>query len=406
MDLIMLLPLDGIRVLDLSSRMPGPMCAQMLADLGAEVIKVESPRAPDFFRRFEPLVDGTGSLFHVCNRNKKGLTLELRHPRGREIFLRLIRDTDVVVEAFRPGTMERMGIGYAVLKEANPGLIHCSLTAFGQTGPYRMRPAHDLNLLALSGVLDLLGHKDGPPIVPPVQISGLGGAFQGVVGILAALLSRGKTGLGQSIDVSLLDGVSAFAVLEMSRYMAGHHIPNRGLTEGGGGYACFNVYRTADGRYLSLGCLEPQFWETFCRIIGREAFIAEQWSAPPRQDELIAEVRSILLSRTLDEWLGVLDPKRSVLPRSTRSMKPFRTPTSANREPGLKGSSPGGKGAPGCFSRPLRRGPAGLAIPPAGTWRAHAGNPPGTGSCRHGYRRHAGPRRGMILLSINRTQSP
>ena len=302
------LPLDGIRILDLSARMPGPMCAQILADLGAEVIKIESPRAPDFFRRFEPLVDGSGSLFHVCNRNKKGLTLELRHPRGREIFFRLIKNADVVVEAFRPGTMERMGIGYADMKEVNPGLIHCSLTAFGQTGPYRMRPAHDLNLLALSGVLDLMGNKDGPPIVPPVQISGLGGAFQGVVGILAALLSRGRTGRGQSIDVSLLDGVSAFASLEMSRYMAGHHIPKRGLTEGGGGYACFNVYRTADGRYLSLGCLEPQFWETFCRIIGRETFIAEQWSAPPRQDELIAEVRSIILSRTLDEWLGVIDP--------------------------------------------------------------------------------------------------
>lgn len=302
-------PLEGIRVLDLSSRMPGPFCAQILADLGAEVIKVESPRAPDFFRRFEPLVDGSGSLFHVCNRNKKGMALELRHPRGREIFLQLIKNTDVVVEAFRPGTMERMGIGYAALNAENPGLILCSLTAFGQTGPYRMRPAHDLNLLALSGVLDLLGNKDGPPIVPPVQISGLGGAYQGVVGILAALLSRGKTGRGQSIDISLLDGVSAYAALEMSRYMAGHHIPKRGLTEGGGGYACFNVYRTADGRYLSLGCLEPQFWETFCRIIGREAFIAEQWSASPRQDELIVEVRAILLTRTLDEWLGVLDPE-------------------------------------------------------------------------------------------------
>jgi crotonobetainyl-CoA:carnitine CoA-transferase CaiB-like acyl-CoA transferase len=304
----MTLPLKGICILDLSSRMPGPLCAQILADLGAEVIKVESPRAPDLFRRFEPLVDGTGSLFHVCNRNKKGLTLELRHPKGRELFLQLVRQADIVIEAFRPGTMERMGIGYEKLKEENPGLIYCSLTAFGQTGPYRMRPAHDLNLLALAGVLDLLGTKDGPPIVPPVQISGLGGALQGVVGILSALLSRGKTGLGQSVDVSLFDGVSAFGVLEMSRYMAGHRIPKRGLTEGGGGYACFNVYRTADGRYLSLGCLEPQFWETFCRIIGREALIAEQWSAPPRQDELIAEVRSIILSRTLDEWLRILDP--------------------------------------------------------------------------------------------------
>jgi crotonobetainyl-CoA:carnitine CoA-transferase CaiB-like acyl-CoA transferase len=304
------LPLDGIRVLDLSARMPGPMCTQILADLGADVIKIESPKAPDFFRRFEPQVDGSGSLFHVCNRNKKGMTLELRQPRGREIFLRLIKNTDVVVEAFRPGTMERMQIGYDVLKEANPGLIYCALTAFGQDGPYRLRPAHDLNLLALSGILDLLGVKDGPPIVPPVQMSGLGGALQGVVGILAAILGRQRDGRGQFIDVSLLDGISTFGALEMSRYMAGHHLPKRGSTEGGGGYACFNVYPTADGRYLSLGCLEPHFWENFCRAVGREPMIKEQWALPQRQDEMIEEIRSILLLRPLEEWLALFDPEK------------------------------------------------------------------------------------------------
>jgi crotonobetainyl-CoA:carnitine CoA-transferase CaiB-like acyl-CoA transferase len=371
----MILPLEGTRVLDLSARMPGPICAQILADLGAEVIKVESPRAPDFFRRFEPLLDGSGSLFHVCNRNKKGLTLELRHPRGREIFLQLIKNTDVVVEAFRPGTMERMGLGYATLKEANPGLSYCTLTAFGQTGPYRMRPAHDLNLLALSGVLDLLGNKDGPPIVPPVQMSGLGGAFQGVIGILAALLNRRKTGRGEFIDVSLLDGASTYAALEMSRYMAGHHIPKRGLTEGGGGYACFNVYRTADGRYLSLGCLEPQFWETFCRIIGREAFIAEQWSAPPRQDELIAEVRSILLSRALDEWLGVLDPETICVAPVNTFEEALQDPQIRHRETWFKETLPTGEkvpqvalpfrfeeGRPGWRSYPPRHGEHTLEI--------------------------------------------
>jgi len=206
--------------------------------------------------------------------------------------------------------MERMKIGYEVLKEARPGLIYCALTAFGQDGPYRLRPAHDLNLLALSGVLDLLGVKDGPPIVPPVQMSGLGGALQGAVGILAALLSRQRDGRGQFIDVSLLDGVSAFGALEMSRCMAGHHVPKRGLTEGGGGYACFNVYPTADGRSLSLGCLEPHFWENFCRAVGRESLIREQWAAPQRQDEMIAEIRSILGTRPLDEWLRIFDPEK------------------------------------------------------------------------------------------------
>ena len=340
------LPLDGIRVLDLSARMPGPMCAQILADLGAEVIKIESPRAPDFFRGLQPLVGGTGSLFHVCNRNKKGMTLELRHPRGREIFLRLIKNTDVVVEAFRPGTMERMKIGYDVLKEENPGLIYCALTAFGQQGPYRLRPAHDLNLLALSGVLDLLGVKDGPPIVPPVQMSGLGGAFQGVVGILAALLSRGKTGRGDFIDVSLLDGVSVCAALEMSRFMAGHHVPKRGLTEGGGGYACFNVYATADGRHLSLGCLEPHFWETLCRVIGRESLIGEQWAPPHRQDEMIAEVGSILMTRTLDEWLLLFDPDKICIAPVNTFEEALQDPHIRHQGTWFEGELPGGEKVP------------------------------------------------------------
>jgi crotonobetainyl-CoA:carnitine CoA-transferase CaiB-like acyl-CoA transferase len=363
------LPLDGIRVLDLSARMPGPMCAQILADLGAEVIKIESPRAPDFFRGLQPLVGGTGSLFHVCNRNKKGMTLELRHPRGREIFLRLIKNTDVVVEAFRPGTMERMKIGYDVLKEENPGLIYCALTAFGQQGPYRLRPAHDLNLLALSGVLDLLGVKDGPPIVPPVQMSGLGGAFQGVVGILAALLSRGKTGRGDFIDVSLLDGVSACAALEMSRFMAGHHVPKRGLTEGGGGYACFNVYATADGRHLSLGCLEPHFWETLCRVIGRESLIGEQWAPPHRQDEMIAEVGSILMTRTLDEWLRLFDPDKICIAPVNTFEEALQDPHIRHQGTWFEGELPGGEKVPQA-ALPVRFGESRPG------WRAH---PPGHG---------------------------
>ena len=340
------LPLDGIRALDLSARMPGPMCAQFLADLGADVVKIESPRAPDFFRGLQPLVGGTGSLFHVCNRNKKGMTLELRHPRGREIFLRLVREADVVVEAFRPGTMERMKIGYDVLKETNPGLIYCALTAFGQDGPYRRRPAHDLNLLAISGVLDLLGVKDGPPIVPPVQMSGLGGAFQGVVGILAALLSRQRDGRGQFIDVSLLDGVSAFGALEMSRCMASHHIPKRGLTEGGGGYACFNVYPTSDGRHLSLGCLEPHFWENFCRAVGRDSLIAEQWAAPHRQDEMIAEIQSILSTRPLEEWLRIFDPEKICIAPVNTFEEALQDPHIRHQETWFEGELPGGEKVP------------------------------------------------------------
>jgi crotonobetainyl-CoA:carnitine CoA-transferase CaiB-like acyl-CoA transferase len=314
-------------------------------------------------------VGGTGSLFHVCNRNKKGMTLELRHPLGRDVFLRLVRDADVVVEAFRPGTMERMKLGYDFLKEANPGLIYCALTAFGQDGPYRLRPAHDLNLLALAGVLDLLGVKDGPPIVPPVQMSGLGGAFQGVVGILAALLSRGKTGRGDFIDVSLLDGVSACAALEMSRFMAGHHVPKRGLTEGGGGFACFNVYPTADGRHLSLGCLEPHFWEALCRMIGRESLIGEQWAPPHRQDEMIAEVGSILMTRTLDEWLRLFDPDKICIAPVNTFEEALQDPHIRHQGTWFEGELPGGEKVPQA-ALPVRFGESRPG------WRAH---PPGHG---------------------------
>lgn len=363
------LPLEGIRVLDLSARMPGPVCTQMLGDLGAEVIKIESPRAPDFFRGLPPDVGGTGSPFHICNRNKKGITLELRHPRGREIFLLLVRGADVVVEAFRPGTMDRMGLGYETLKEKNTGLVYCALTAFGQDGPYRLRPAHDLNLLALAGVLDLLGTKDGPPVVPPVQMSGLGGAFQAVVGILSALLSRLRDGKGQFVDVSLLDGVCAFGSLEMSRCMAGYHVPKRGMTEGGGGYACFNVYPTADGRYLSLGCLEPHFWENFCRAIGMESLIGEQWAAWPRQGEMIAEVGAVIASRPIDEWLGLFDPEKICAAPVNTFEEALEDPHIRDSETWFTGELPGGGRVP----------QVGLPIRFGGNrpgWRSH---PPGHG---------------------------
>ena len=265
--------------------------------------------------------------------------------------------------------MERMKLGYDVLKEENAGLIHCALTAFGQDGPYRLRPAHDLNLLALSGVLDLLGVKDGPPVVPPVQMSGLGGAFQGAVGILAALLSRQRDGRGQFIDVSLLDGISSFGALEMSRYMAGHHLPRRGRTEGGGGYACFNVYPASDGRYLSLGCLEPHFWENFCRAIGRESLIAEQWASPQRQDEMIAEIRSILLTRPLEEWLGLFDPEKICIAPVNTFEEALQDPHIRQRQTWFGATLPTGETVPQA-ALPVRLGETRPG------WRSH---PPGLG---------------------------
>jgi crotonobetainyl-CoA:carnitine CoA-transferase CaiB-like acyl-CoA transferase len=305
-DSIMTLPLNGLRVLDLSSLLPGSLCSQMLADLGADVLKIENPRVPDGFRKMPPLVKTLGSYFHIVNRNKRAMTLYLQDTAGRDIFLKMLPKADVLIDSFRPGGMERIRLGYDALKEIHPRLIHCSLTGFGQDGPYRDRPSHDINLLGLSGILDLLGEKNGPPVSPGVQFAGAGGGLNAVIGILAALLKRERTGRGEHVDAALLDGLTPFLGLVMSTYLTTGILPKRGETFVGGGYAFYHVYETGDGKYLALGCLEEKFWQGFCRAIGREDLIPDQFATGPRQESLIAEVRRILGQKTRQEWMELL----------------------------------------------------------------------------------------------------
>lgn len=301
----MKLPLDGIRVLDLSSLLPGSLCSQILGDLGADVLKIENPHVSDAFRSIPPLVKTMGSYFHIVGRNKRAMTLNLRNTEGREIFLRMISLSDVLIESFRPGGMERIGLGYEVLKGINMRLIHCSLTGFGQDGPYRDLPSHDINLLGLSGMLDLLGEKNGPPISPGVQVAGAGGALNAVIGVLAALFGRERTGRGEYIDAALLDGLTPFLGLVMSTYLATGVLPKRGETFVGGGYAFYRVYQTGDDKYIALGCLEEKFWQGFCRAIGREDLIAEQFATGTRREALIEEVERILRQKTRRQWLDL-----------------------------------------------------------------------------------------------------
>jgi crotonobetainyl-CoA:carnitine CoA-transferase CaiB-like acyl-CoA transferase len=303
----MSLPLVNIRVLDLSSLLPGGLCSQILADLGADVLKIENPGAGDGFRKTPPLVQTTGSYFHMINRNKRAMTLSLRDPEGRDIFLKMLPGADVLLDSFRPGTMERMGLAHDHLKQINPRLIHCSLTGFGQEGPYRLQAAHDINLLALSGIVDLLGEKGGRPVVPAVQFAGVGGgSLNAVIGILAALFGRERTGRGQYIDAALLDGLTPFLGLVMSTCLATGQLPKRGETLVGGGCAFYRIYETADGKYIALGCLEEKFWQEFCRAVNREDLIPDQFADSPRQDEIIAEVQQIMKQKTLPEWLALL----------------------------------------------------------------------------------------------------
>ncbi|MDI9569724.1 MAG: CaiB/BaiF CoA-transferase family protein [Pseudomonadota bacterium] len=303
-----MLPLEGMRILDLAQMLPGGLCGLILADLGAEVIKIESPGRGDGFRNSPPLVGGNGSFFHILNRNKKSLTLNIKTDEGREIFRRLAVKADVIVENTRPGTMDRIGLGYEEMRRLNPRLIYCSLTGFGQTGPYRHRPAHDINILSLSGIHDLLGERGRPPIVPAIMISGAGGGGQNAaLGILASLLRRERTGAGQYLDAAILDGLSPFLALMMSEYLAGGRDPVRGESRLGGGCACYNVYETKDGKFISIGCLEEKFWQALCSCLGREDFSPDLHAPPDRQAEMIDEFQRIFRRKDRQEWIEILD---------------------------------------------------------------------------------------------------
>jgi crotonobetainyl-CoA:carnitine CoA-transferase CaiB-like acyl-CoA transferase len=302
-----MLPLEGMQVLDLSQMLPGGLCTQILADLGADVIKIENPRGGDGFRNAPPLLGADGSFFYILNRNKKSMTLDIKRPEGRAIFIGMATRADIIVENARPGTMKKMGLAYEDLRTLNEKIIYCSVSGFGQTGPYRERPAHDINILAISGILDLLGEKGRPPIVPAVMISGSGGGgINAALGIMAALLRRERTGKGQYLDVSILDGLSPFLSLMMSEYMASKEVPIRGESRLGGGHACYNIYETRDGKFLALGCLEKKFWVELCRCLKREDLSEELMAPLPRQTEIIQELQAIFFQKDRAEWLTTL----------------------------------------------------------------------------------------------------
>jgi len=297
-------PLHGIRILDLSRLLPGPYATMLLGDLGAQVIKIETPGLGDYMRIIPPFVkdartgEEVGAAFLMVNRNKKSVALNFRNARGKEIFLRLVRTADVILETFRPGAAEKWGIGYSVTRAINPRIVYCSLSGYGQSGPYRDRAGHDLNYIALAGLLAANGAADGPPIPPMVQVADLSGGMLATIAILAALLSREKTGVGQYLDVSLFDGALSWASTMMGgTYAAGKSV-QRGRMQLNGGMACYNVYETRDGKYLTLGAIEPHFWAAFCKAVGREDL-----NPRAQEFEAIPEVAAIFKTRTLDEWL-------------------------------------------------------------------------------------------------------
>ncbi|HLR80728.1 MAG TPA: CaiB/BaiF CoA-transferase family protein [Bacillota bacterium] len=300
------MPLQSVRVLDLTRLLPGPYCTMMLADFGAEVIKIEEPKIGDYLRDFEPKVDADGAMFHSLNRNKKSVSLDLKSDEGKESFLQFVRQADVVIESFRPGVMKRLGLDYETLQKINPRLIYCAITGYGQTGPYANLPGHDLNFISYAGLLDLMGESDGEPIIPATTIADIGGgALPATIGILLALFNRQETGRGQLVDISMLDGVISWLQTVLPNYLLAGEVPQRGQQMLDGGRACYAIYETKDERYLSVGALEPKFWKLFCESIDRKDFIPLLEAPLHEQYRLKYEIQMIISRKTLSEWMEI-----------------------------------------------------------------------------------------------------
>jgi len=300
-------PLQGIRVLDLSRLLPGGFCSLLLADYGADVLKVEDTGAGDYIRWAPPRHAGVepsaaSAPFLSLNRGKRSIRLDLKVREGRDVLLRLAREHDVLLESFRPGVLDRLGVGCERLREENPRLVYCAITGYGQEGPDRDRPGHDMNYLARGGVLGLSGPPGGPPVPAAGQIADLGGgALMAAFGILAALQERERSGEGQLVDVSMTRGAQSWLALVAARYFADGAVPRRGELELAGGLACYRPYACTDG-WVTLGALEPKFWRALCRGLGREDLLERH------MDPAVAgELEAIFAARTRAEWAAFDD---------------------------------------------------------------------------------------------------
>ncbi len=305
-------PLAGIRVLDLTRLLPGPVATMHLADLDAEVIKIEDTGPGDYARAMGPDEKPGGSsgdsvFFRMVNRNKKSLRLDLKQAAGVAAFLRLARDADVIFESFRPGVVDKLGVGYAAVKAINPRIVYCAITGYGQTGPWAEHAGHDINYLATSGLLDQIGSHDGdrsgPPAIPNLQVGDLlGGALTPLLGVLAAVIGAKATGQGSHVDVAMTDAVLAHNIFPLvTTQVFGKPAP-RGADLLTGGVPCYGVYRTADDRHLAVGALEPKFWQAMCAAIGRADLAPYGLATGSKGREVKAELAALLASQPMAHW--------------------------------------------------------------------------------------------------------
>jgi alpha-methylacyl-CoA racemase len=320
-------PLSGIRVLELAGLIPGPFCGLTLAELGADVIKVEPPGG-DSLRLLPPIRGGTSALFDALNRGKRSVCLDLKNSAEHEQFLLLASDADIVIEGWRPGVAQRLGVDAATLHTFNPGLIYCAITGYGQRGAYSRNAFHDINVLALTGVLGATGNRHGP-VVPAVQIGDFsGGGQQAVIAILAALRTRDRSGEGCVLDVSMSAGVRALMPLMHARLLATGYNPGPGEDPLAGSMPSYRIYAAKDG-HLAVGAIELKFWERFCTAIGCEHLALEPYAEGERAAEVVAEIETVTGRLTVDEW-------RDRLEGTDCCVSIVRSPTGALADPEIE----------------------------------------------------------------------
>lgn len=301
------LPLAGLTVLDLSRLLPGGFCSLLLADFGADVIKVEDTGAGDYIRWSPPRLDGLGEsarspLFQALNRGKRSIRIDLKRDGGREVLVRLAQEADVLLESFRPGVLDRLGVGWERLRSENPRLVYCAITGYGQDGPDRGRSGHDINYLGLNGILGLSGEADGAPAQSAAQIADVGGgALMAAVGILVALRERDRSGEGQLVDCSMFDGSLSWLAMLAAEALATGRAPARGGLGLGGRFNCYRPYECADG-WVTLGALEPKFWRSWCEGVGRPDLLEHAFDGPGSESH--RAVAEVFRARTRDQWRG------------------------------------------------------------------------------------------------------
>ena len=301
-------PLEGIRVLDLTRLLPGPVCTLHLADLGADVVKVEDTGSGDYARTLGAAGGAPSAFFRHVNRNKRSVALDLKDARGREAFLALARRADAIVEGFRPGVVASLGVDYDAVRAVRPAIVYASITGYGQTGPRASHAGHDVNYLGYAGVLDQTGARGGPPALSNLQVADLlGGAMAAATAILAALVRAQRTGQGRYIDVAMADGALAHNIFALQALQKRGRPAPRGEDLLTGGVPCYGVYPTRDRRWLAVGALEAKFWRALCATIGRDDLVAAHLSTGDSGAKAREELEAVFASRTLAEWTRAFD---------------------------------------------------------------------------------------------------